>query len=165
MLILRCEHLWELPSLLTGARLSGSCLSCLSREATVRLSGGCLSCEAPEGTTTVAVASSPALESAPAVTTSDLSLQGPGCSRGRATDLHSSGSLGGRSVLAVLCPPSLFLPQGERPILEWVPGALGSQACAAGIGLPAMQPLLCGASAQAATQAGPRSSQCCPAAL
>ena len=81
MLILRCEHLGELLSPLPGAWLSGICLSC---EATVRLSGSCLFCEDPGGTTTVAAASSPALESARGVTTAAPSPQGPGCSGGGA---------------------------------------------------------------------------------
>ena len=76
MLILRCEHLGEVLSPLPGAGLSESCLSCLSSEATVRLSGGCLPREAPEGATTVTVASSPALESAPAVATELLVCRG-----------------------------------------------------------------------------------------
>ena len=71
----------ELLSPLPGAGLSESCLTCLSCEATMKLCGGCLSCEAPGGTTTV-VASSPALESAPAVATGALSPQGLGCSGG-----------------------------------------------------------------------------------
>ena len=42
----------------------------------MRLSGGCLPCEAPGGTTTVAAASSGALESAPAVATELLVCRG-----------------------------------------------------------------------------------------
>ena len=71
----RCVHLGELLSPLPGARLSGSCLSC----------------QDPGGTTTVAPASSPVLESAPAVTTTAPSPQGPGCSREVGAHLHSSG--------------------------------------------------------------------------
>ena len=77
----------------------------------------------------MAVASSPALESAPALITAAPSLQGPGCSRGRGADLHSSGLPAARaSFLAVLCPPSLRLSRGERRILGCVPCALGSWA-------------------------------------
>ena len=117
----------ELLSPLPGAGLS-ECLSCLSGEATVRLSGGCLPREAPGGTTTVAAASSPALESAPAVTT-ELFVSRTWRLRGWAADLLSSG----QEHLAVLCPPGLCLSWREagswavsrRPLLP---------ACAAGFG-------------------------------
>ena len=87
-------------------------------------SGSCLSCEAsvpcpsptptrhtvtPGGTTTLAVARSAALESAPPVTTA-----APRCSRG--ADLHSLGAPRGRSVPAVLCPPRLPRAPGERGV-------------------------------------------------
>ena len=65
-------------------------------------------------------ASSPALESAPAVTTAAPSPQGPGCSGGGGADLQSLGPPG-RSVLAVLYPPGLRLSWGERRILGCVP--------------------------------------------
>ena len=75
----------------------------------MRLIGVFLSCEAPVGTTTVAAASSRALESAPAVTT-ELSV----C---RGLDALGEGPLicsaWGRRVLAVLCPPGLCLSRGE----------------------------------------------------
>ena len=123
MLILRCEHLGELLSPLLGAGLRGSCLSCLSGEATVKPSGCCLSFEAPGRTTTVVVASSGALDSAPAVTMESQSarawmLQGW-------VYLQSSGPPGSRSILAVLCPPGLCLSRGERRILGCVPRCPG----------------------------------------
>ena len=83
----------------------------------------------------MAAASSPALESAPAVTTGAPSLQGPGCSWGGAADLHSLGRLG-RSVLAVLGPPGLCLSQGEAgswavSLAPWAlgPALLDSRSC------------------------------------
>ena len=127
MLILRCKYFEELLSPLPSARLSGSCLSCLSCEATVRLSGGCLSCEVPGGTTTLVAARFPALKLAPALTTTSPSMQGPGCSRGRGTDLRSSGPPSGRSIFAVLCPPDLPLSQGENWILGCVSQRIGLQ--------------------------------------
>ena len=99
----------------------------------------------------MAAASSAALESAPAVTTAAPSLQGPGCSGGGGADLQSWGPSGGRSVFAALCPSSLFLPRGERPILGCVPSALCSRACAVGIALSAAQPPPQGASDGAAS--------------
>ena len=126
-------------------RLSESCLTCLSHEATVKLNGGCLSIEAPGGTTTVAVTSSPALESAPAETM-ELSVH-------RGLDAPGAGPLicsaWGRSILAVLCPPGLCLSWGEPRILGCVPSALCSLACTVGIVLPATQLPLPGASAPA----------------
>ena len=59
---------------------------------------------------------------------------------GRAADLLSWRLSCGKSVLAVLCPPSLFLSWGERWILGCVPGTLCSQACAIGIMLQDVQP-------------------------
>ena len=67
------------------------------------------------------VASSPALESAPAVTTAAPGPHRLGCSGGRGSDLHSSGVPGGKSVLAVLCPPRLHLSRGKHRILGCVP--------------------------------------------
>ena len=82
----------------------------------------------PEGTTTVVVASSAALSQLPhnyhsvgcllvfltvafAVQLSvHRDLEAP---RSGSADLHSSGLPGGRSVLAVLCPPGLCLSQWE----------------------------------------------------
>ena len=127
----------ELLSPLPGVWLSGSCLSCLSCETTLRLSGGCLSCEVPGGTTTVVLARSLALESAPTVTTTAPSPQRPGsrCSSGRGTDVLSLGLPSGMSIPAVLCPPGLHLSMGESQILGCVPSALGSWACTAGIPL------------------------------
>ena len=87
------------------------------------------------GGTTLAVASSPAVESAPAVTTTALSLQRPGCSPG---GVRRSAQLGPalRQELP-RCPVSSLPPPvpggGERRILGCVPRALGSGACAAGI--------------------------------
>ena len=74
------------------------------------------------GTTPLAAARSPALESAPAVTTAVPSPHGPGCSwGGRGADLPSLGVPGGGSVLAVLGPPRLCLSRGEHRILGCVP--------------------------------------------
>ena len=78
----------------------------------------------------VSVASSPALESAPAVTTAAPSLQGPGCSGTGGADLHSPGCPG-RGVLAVLGPPGLRLSRRSA----------GSWALSPASGLPAVQPL------------------------
>ena len=108
------------------------------------LSGGCLPCEAPGGTTTVAVASSGALDSAPAGTT-ELSVF-------RGLDAPGAGPLicsaRGRSVLAVLGPPGLCLSRGEAG--SWaVSRALCSRACAVGFALPAAQPPPWGAAARA----------------
>ena len=139
-----------------GAWLSESCLTFLSCEATVRLSGGCLSWEAPGGTILVA-ASSPALESASTVTTELSVCRGLDAPGAGVTDLHSSGPPGGRSILAVLCPPGFCLFGGERRILGCVPGALCSRACALGIALPATQLPSCGASAGAASELLPGS--------
>ena len=56
------------------------------------------------------VANSPTAESAPAVTTAASSPQRPECSGGAyGAYLHNSGPPVGKSVLAVLCPPSVFL--------------------------------------------------------
>ena len=66
----------------------------------------------PGGTATLVVASSPALESAPAVTTTGPSPQGPGCSGAGDADLHSLGVHVGRGVLSVLCLPGLRLSPG-----------------------------------------------------
>ena len=75
----------------------------------MRLIGVFLSCEAPVGTTTVAAASSRALESAPAVTT-ELSV----C---RGLDALGEGPLicstWGRSVLAVLSLLASACPRGS----------------------------------------------------
>ena len=143
MVILRCEHLGELLSPLPGARLSGSCLSCLSCEATVRLSWGCLSCEALGGTTTVAADSSPALESAPAVTTAAPSPQVPGCTRGGGLICTAWGRwAAGASLLSCVFLASAC-PGGSAGFWAVSPSALCSRACAAGIALPAAQPPLC----------------------
>ena len=82
---------------------------------------------------TLAVASSPALESGPAVTTAAPSPQGPGCSGSGGRHSAQLGSPGGRSILTILCPHGLHLSRREHRILGCVPGALGSRACAAGI--------------------------------
>ena len=101
----------------------------------------------PGGTTPLAAASSPALESVPAVTTAAPSPQGPGCSRERrGADLHSwgcpgqecpcclvpslppPGGAGGRSILALWCPLCLRLlwgggaqDPGLCPPAPWAP--------------------------------------------
>ena len=87
----------------------------------------------PGGTATVVAASSPALESAPAVTTAAPSRQGPGCSGVGSANLHSLGPPSGRSVLAVLCPPGLCLSWGSGRSCAVSPSTLGSQASSAGI--------------------------------
>ena len=108
MLILGCVHLGELPR---PCQVHGS----VGGVYPVRPLLSPRYKVTPGGTTTVAMASSTALESAPAVTPRAPSLQGPGCSGGGAADLHSSGLPGsGRSVLALLCPPGLCLSQGEH---------------------------------------------------
>ena len=81
------------------------------------------------GMTTLALARSPALESAPAVTTtvsqSALAQMLPVMGF---TDLHSLGAHGSRRVLAVLGPPRLRLSQGGAqdprlcPLAPWDPG-------------------------------------------
>ena len=73
MLILRCVLLGELPRPLPGARLSGCCLSS-EAPAQSQAQG------TRGGTATLMAASYPALESAPAVTTTAPRPQGPGCS-------------------------------------------------------------------------------------
>ena len=91
----------------------------------------------PGGTTPLASASSPALESAPTVTTtvskSTLAWMLPGWCR--CTDLHSLGTPSGRSVLAVLGPPAFTYPEGSTGSLAVSPRPLQSGACAAGITL------------------------------
>ena len=84
-------------------------------------------------------ASSLALDLAPAVTT-ELSACRACMLPERAASLLSWRPSCGKSVLAVLCPPSLFLSWGERWILGCVPGALCSWACAVGIMLQDVQP-------------------------
>ena len=76
----------------------------------------------------MAVASSPALESVPAVTTAALSPQGPGCSRGGVGGGFAQlGATICRNVLTVLGPPGLLLSQGEHWILGCVPQRPGLQ--------------------------------------
>ena len=144
MLILRCQRLGELLSPRAGAGLSNICLTFLCGEATVRLTGGCLPREAPGVTTTVAAASSRALESAPAVTP-ELSvyrgLDAPGagpliCSaRGH---LVAGVSLLSWALLASACPggkPDIGLcprrPGLPGPVLlemrPWLRSALRSE--------------------------------------
>ena len=149
----------ELLSPLPDAGLCERCSTCLSCDATVRLSGGCLSSETPGGTTTVAAASSPALDLAPAVT-KELSV----C---RVLDAPGAGPLicspqvpGGRSVLAVLGPPGLCVSWEEHRIFGCFPGALCSRACPAGIALPAAQTPPCGASAPATSKLLPGPAEC-----
>ena len=97
-------------------------------------------------------ASSPALESAPAVTTADLSLQGPGCSGGGPLTCTAQGrpaagvSLLSCALLASACP------RGSAGSWTVSAGTLCSWACAVGFALPAAQPLLRGASAVAASE-------------
>ena len=107
------------------------------------LSGGCLPREAPGGTTPVAAASSGNLYSAPAVTREQSICR---AWRLRVGPLICSAL--GRSVLAVLGPPGLCLSRG-RPNPGLCPGALCSGACAVGFSLPATQPPLRRAAAQA----------------
>ena len=123
VLFLRNENLGELRRPLPGARQSGSCSSC-EVPAHPRY-------KVTPGGTTVAAAGSPALESAPAVATSAPSLQGPGCSGGRAVDLHNLDPPGQEH------PPLLGLwalpvPGGSR-VLGCAPSTLGAGTCAAGI--------------------------------
>ena len=96
------------------------------------------------GTTTLVAASSPALDSTPAVpiTVSQSAgawmLQGRGC-----TDLHSSGPPGGRRVVAALCPPGLCLSPAEHWTLGCVSPRLGLWClCDWNHTLGAVQPLL-----------------------
>ena len=145
----------ELLSPLPHAGLSERCLICLSGEATERLIGGCLSCEAPEGTTTVAAASSPALDSAPAVT-KELSVcrgqDAPGsgpliCSARAGASLWSCGLLAslcaGRRLDPGLYPQCPVLPglrcwirasrraaHSPEPLTEPLRTAHGVSACA-----------------------------------
>ena len=93
----------------------------------------------------MAAASFGALDSTPAVTMELSVCRGPGCSGGGAVIC----SVWGWSFLAVLCPPGFFLSWGEHRILDCVPGALFSRACAVGLALPAAQPPPHGVSARA----------------
>ena len=90
-------------------------------------------------------ASSPALESAPAVTPAAPSPLGPGCSRGGCADLRSSGApgAGGSS-------PSWALPASACP-----GGAQDRGLCPPAPWAPAPQPPPCGAAARAAPGAPP----------
>ena len=90
----------------------------------------------PGGGTTVVAASSPALESAPAVTTAAPSPQGPGCSGGRGCRSAQLGAA--RQQEHPCCPgPSWPPPVSEGSTGSWAvsPSTLGSQACTAGIAL------------------------------
>ena len=78
-------------------------------------------------------ASSPALESAPAVTTTAPSPQGPGCSR---VGGRRSAQLWGHPVAGASCVlPGSAYPGGSTGSWAVPPDALGSLACAAGIAL------------------------------
>ena len=134
----------ELLSPLPAARLSERCLNCLSGEATVRLSGGCLPLEAPGGATRVVAASSPALQSAPAVTW-ELSvcrgLETPG--RG-----HSSAQLvAGASLLSLALAASTC--QRRRPDTGLCPRRPGLPGLCCWNPAPATQPPSRGAAAGA----------------
>ena len=136
MLIFRCQHLGELLSPLPGAGLSERCLSCLSSEATVRLTGGCLPCETSGGTAAVMAASSPALESAPAVTTKlpvrrGLDAPGRGLTYSARTRLQVS------SLSWALLPPPVPGGRPDPGLCPQHPGLLGLRCwnCA-----PAAQP-------------------------
>ena len=77
------------------------------------------------GTTPLAVASSPALESAPTVTPVAPSRHWPRCSGGGGTDLHSWGNAPQQEHPPVLCPPHLLLSRGDHRILGCVPQCPG----------------------------------------
>ena len=84
----------------------------------------------------MAAASSPALQSSPAVTTAAPRLQVHGCSGAGVADLYSSGSpAAGVSLLSCVLPASAC--PGEKAG-SWAvsPGALGFGAFAAGTTLP-----------------------------
>ena len=87
----------------------------------------------PGGNRMVAVASSPALESAPREELMQSSSpHWPTCSRGRrgCTDLHNLESPSGRTVLSVLCPPLFRLSRGNAGSPAWMAWDPGP--CAAG---------------------------------
>ena len=116
-MILRCVLLGELTRLLPGARLSGSYLS-------HGAPGGPNPPRytvAPEGTTSLVAASSPALESAPAVTTAVFQSKVAWMLQGQGADLYSLGLPSGRSALTVLGPPGLCLSREDCRILGCVP--------------------------------------------
>ena len=88
----------------------------------------------PRGTTTVAATSFPTLESAPAVTTTVSQSAGAWMLQGQGLlSCTAQGRPSGRNILAVLCPPSLCLSQGECWILGCVPLHSGLQGLRAGI--------------------------------
>ena len=93
-------------------------------------------------TSALAAASSPALESAPSVTTTAPSLQGPGCTRGSAGALICRvwGHRVARHFSLSWAPPHLHLPRGDAGSWAVPAGALGSGACAPGITLPGCSP-------------------------
>ena len=107
-------------------------------------------------------ASSPALESAPAVTTGALSLQGLDAPGAGAADLHSSGrlvagmSLLSCALLASACPGERGV--GKHRILGCVPGTLGS-------GAWLLESLLCVEALPEPLRTAPGSSQAQAAAL
>ena len=61
---------------------------------------------------------------------------GPGCSGGGGRGSAQLLARGGRSILAVLCPPASACPEGSTGSWAVSPGALRSGVCAAGITLP-----------------------------
>ena len=93
----------------------------------------------------MAAAKSPALESAPAVTTAGLSA-GVWLLRSGGALICALG-LGSRSILAVLCTPGFCLSRGKCWILGCVPRPLGLRDLRAGIALLGPRSPLCGAAA------------------
>ena len=140
LLTLRCMYLGEMPRPLPGARLSGSCLP---REASVLGGPVCPRHKVTHGgTTTVAVASSPALESAPAVSTAVSQSTVAWMVRGWGVLICTVQGCpaAGASLLPCIFPASAF-PGGTARSWAVSPVALGSRACAARIALGPHSPL------------------------
>ena len=144
MLILRCVYLGEPPSLLPDAWLSGSCLSC---EAPAPCGPAqSLDKVTPGGTTTVVAASPPALESAPAVTTTVSQCAGAWMLQGLGALICTAWGCP-VAVVSLLCPPGLSLSRGKFQILGCVPQHTGLQVRTTGIYSRAVQPAPHGATA------------------
>ena len=91
----------------------------------------------------MAADSSPALESATAETTVAPSPYCPACSRGQGALICTAWGLpsaAGASSLSWALPASVY--SGDRSILGYVPGVLGSGSCTAGIAPRLRSPLL-----------------------
>ena len=88
----------------------------------------------------MAAAGSPALESAPAVATSAPSLQGPGCSGGRAVDLHNLDPPGQEHppLLGLgLCLSRVEARSWAVPLVPWALGPALLESALGALGPPA----------------------------